>query len=594
MAGNRTLPGTTNKLMSEISSRKIIDAQRHFTYARIQADLERVMARLTGKSPALLPYDEVRQQLLATGKSKQVLKDIPLDAIVGSVGRYTDFTRSFLPLRDSDKQRWARIEVAFDAPEGLPPIEVYQIGDVYFVIDGNHRVSVARQVGATHIEAYVTEVKTKVPLSPKIQPDDLILKARYARFLEQTRLDEHRPDIDLTMTAPGNYRILEHQIEAHRYLMQQTQQREIPYPEAAADWFDRSYVPIVAIIRARGMLRDFPNRTAADLYVWIAKHIEELKNRWGWQVEPETAITDLIEDHSDKPRYRLARMGEKLLESVIPGLLDEGPPPGQWRQEMHPSARNSKLFSRILVSINGREQGWQTLEQALLVASRENAWLRGIHFVESMRTAGSESAQAIRETFRQRRQQQDTAGDFTFETGNVARTLAERARWADLLVINLNYAFEPPTLNRLSANLDVLIRRCPRPILAVTESPSTLDRAVLAYDGSAKAKEALFVAAYLAAQWQIPLVVVSVDEEQHFTDTALQRAESYLQTQRIEATYVSTSGSTAKAILNTAEDFNSNLIIMGGYGRSPVLEVVLGSTVDEVLRTSSWPVLICR
>ena len=117
---------------------------------------------------------------------------------------------------------------------------------------------------------------------------------------------------------------------------------------------------------------------------------------------------------------------------------------------------------------------------------------------------------------------------------------------------------------------------------------------MLAYDGSAKAKEALFVAAYLAAQWQIPLVVVSVDEEQHFTDTALQRAESYLQTQQIEATYVSTSGATAKAILTTAEEFCSNLIIMGGYGRSPVLEVVLGSTVDEVLRTSKWPVLICR
>ena len=213
MAGNRTLPGTTNKLMSERSSRQIIDAQRNFTYARIQADLERVLARLTGKSPDLLSYNEVRQQLLATGKSKQVLKDIPLKAIVGSVGRYTDFTRSFLPLRDSDKQRWARIEVEFDAPEGLPPIEVYQIGDVYFVIDGNHRVSVARQVGATHIEAFVTEVKTKVPLSPDIQPDDLILKARYARFLEQTRLNEHRPDIDLTMTAPGNYRILERQIE---------------------------------------------------------------------------------------------------------------------------------------------------------------------------------------------------------------------------------------------------------------------------------------------------------------------------------------------------------------------------------------------
>jgi nucleotide-binding universal stress UspA family protein len=246
------------------------------------------------------------------------------------------------------------------------------------------------------------------------------------------------------------------------------------------------------------------------------------------------------------------------------------------------------------VSVNGREPGWHTLTQALLVASRENAWLRGVHFVESMRAASSEAAQAIRETFMQHCRQQDITGDFTFETGNIAGILSEQARWADLLVINLRYALEPPTLNRLSANLEVLIRRCPRPILAVSETPSTLDRAVLAYDGSAKAKEALFVAAYLAGQWAISLVVVSVEEEEQFAGTALHRAQSYLQTHRIEAKYVSASGPVAKAILATAEEHHSNLIIMGGYGRSPMLEVVLGSAVDEVLRTSRWPVLICR
>jgi nucleotide-binding universal stress UspA family protein len=130
--------------------------------------------------------------------------------------------------------------------------------------------------------------------------------------------------------------------------------------------------------------------------------------------------------------------------------------------------------------------------------------------------------------------------------------------------------------------------------LAVPETISTLDQALLAYDGSAKAKEALFLAAYLAAQWQTQLVVVTVKEEQHSLDTALQRAQNYLQTQGLEATYVSTGGPVARAILATASEHNSDLIIMGGYGRSPVLEVVLGSAVDEVLRTSEHPVLICR
>ena len=582
--------------MTARSKRKFIEAQRHFGYARLQADLERVLARLTGKSPDLLSYEAVRKQLIATSVSKQVLKDIPLDAIVGSVGRYTDFTRSFLPLRDSDKTRWANIEVEFESMEGLPPIEVYQIGDSYFVIDGNHRVSVAHQLGATHIEAYVTEVKTKVPLPPNTKPDDLILRARYARFLEQTQLDEHYPDVDLTMTAAGNYRILEHQIELYRHWLQQEKQRDVLYSDAAANWYIHNYVPVVGVIRARGMLRDFSNRTEADLYVWIVKHMEELQERWGWQVEPEAAISDLVEDYSNNPRYRLARMGEKLLERVIPGLLDDGPPPGQWRQKAHPSTQNQRLFSRILVSINGQEQDWAALEQGVLVAKRENAWLRGIHFVESMEEAGGESEQAVREEFRQRCKQHGIDGDFTFETGKIALTLSERARWSDLLVINLSNAFDPPAVNRLSANLEVLIRRCPRPILAVPASPSPLNRALLAYDGSAKAKEALFVAAYLAAQWQIPLVVVSVEEEQHFNGTALRRAQSYLQSHQIEieAVYVSKNGSVPKAILNTAEEHHCDVIIMGGYGRSPMLEVVLGSAVDEVLRTSKWPVLICR
>ena len=147
--------------------------------------------------------------------------------------RYTDFTRTFLPREDFDKDRWARVMQEATGPTGLPPIEVYQIGDVYFVIDGNHRVSVVRQMGATHIQAYVTEVETRVPLSPDIQPDELILKAEYTNFLEVTRLDELRPGADLNMTVPGRYGTLLEHIEIHRYFMGLELQREISHEEAA-------------------------------------------------------------------------------------------------------------------------------------------------------------------------------------------------------------------------------------------------------------------------------------------------------------------------------------------------------------------------
>ena len=127
-------------------------AVEDFRRARRKASLEQVLARLTGKTIDLLSYEDVRRKLRATSGVSQDLREIPLDAIIGSVGRYADFTRSFLPRKDSDEGRWARVKVAVDDLSGLPPIEVYQVGEAYFVRDGNHRVSIARELGATHIQ----------------------------------------------------------------------------------------------------------------------------------------------------------------------------------------------------------------------------------------------------------------------------------------------------------------------------------------------------------------------------------------------------------------------------------------------------------
>jgi hypothetical protein len=240
------------------SADKRHSAVNDFYRARSQANLKEIIALFTGSSIELLSYEDVRQKLRAQIGNERILKDIPLDAIVGSVGRYTDFTRDFLPRRDSDKDRWTRVQMAIFGTTGLPPIDVYQIGEVYFVIDGNHRVSVSRQLGATYIQAYVTEVRSRVKLTPDIQPDDLIIKAEFVNFLEKTRLDEHRPEIDFTVTTPGKYPILEEHIEVHRYFVGIEQQREIPYQEAVTDWTDYVYLPVIEIIRDSGILRYFP------------------------------------------------------------------------------------------------------------------------------------------------------------------------------------------------------------------------------------------------------------------------------------------------------------------------------------------------
>jgi hypothetical protein len=230
-------------------------AANDFYRARNQATLKEIIARFSGKSTELLSYEDVRQKLRAQKGIERGLQDIPLDAIVGSVGRYSDFTRDFLPLRDSDKDRWTRVKIAIQNLTGLPPIEVYQLGGVYFVIDGNHRVSVARQLGATHIQAYVTEVRSRVSLTPDIQPDALITKAEYANFLDKTHLDDLRPQANLSVTAPGKYPLIEEHIDVHRYFLGRDQKREIPYPEAIADWYDTVYTPVVELIRESGILR---------------------------------------------------------------------------------------------------------------------------------------------------------------------------------------------------------------------------------------------------------------------------------------------------------------------------------------------------
>ena len=154
-------------------------AIQDFQSARKKAAIQEVLARITGKSNQLLSYEEVADKLKLRARTDRGVQHIPLDAIVGSVGRDTDFTRAFLPGRAVNQQRWANVKAAMEDGAGLPPIEVYKVGEVYFVMDGNHRVSIARQEGATSIEAHVIEVRTNVPLTPDVQPDDLIIKALF-------------------------------------------------------------------------------------------------------------------------------------------------------------------------------------------------------------------------------------------------------------------------------------------------------------------------------------------------------------------------------------------------------------------------------
>ncbi|MBP7998564.1 MAG: hypothetical protein KA314_09585 [Chloroflexi bacterium] len=281
-------------------------AVEDFHRARRQVALEKILGYFTSESLDLLSYEEVRRHLRPSGQIERGLQEIPLVAIVGSVGRYRDFTRTFLPRHDADAMRWAQVKVAH-LTQGVPPITVYQIGGVYFVQDGNHRVSVARQMGNNTIEAYVTELKTAVPLGPDVQPDDLILKAEYADFLATTRLDVSRPQADLSLTSPGRYPLILEHIAVHRYFMGLEQQRDITYEEAVSHWYDFVYLPVVQLMEEYGLLQDFPARTEADLYVWLAQHRAEIEAEWDEIVQPDMAVAhlaaQLVQEKPSAPRF---------------------------------------------------------------------------------------------------------------------------------------------------------------------------------------------------------------------------------------------------------------------------------------------------
>jgi len=571
-----------------------ISAIQDFRRARRSASMEQIMARFTGRSADLLSYDEVRKKLRAVEEAREELRSIPLDAIVGSVDRYSDFTRSFLPRRDSDEHRWARVKLAVTEPTGVPPIEVYQIGDVYFVRDGNHRVSVARQLGASHIQAYVTEVHTRVPFSPEDQPDDLILKAEYARFLGRTRIESTLPEVDLILTVPGQYRRLEEHIEVHHYFMGLDQQRDVPFVEAVVHWYEEYYLPIIEIIRKRGVLRGFPGRTETDLYLWISEHQAILAENIGQEIRPDIAAEDLAENVSSHTKNAITRLMEKI-RNVITSSKPRFSLRPEWRRDQLLANKDEgALFADILVGVGGDDDQWNALGLALQIAKREGARLNGLHVLPSEDALESDSAQQVRQEFEQRCAQAGIEGTINFSVGEASDNLCERSRFNDLVVVNLAYPPAPSPTGRLSSGFSKLVRNCPRPILAAPKVVTPLKRGLLAYDGSSKAEEALFVTAYLALRWKIPFTVIIVDDEKIESGKMMHRAQTYLKQQKVHAHYVMEVGDVSAAILRTAEEEQSELIIMGGYGASPVREVVLGSVVDQVLRECRTPILICQ
>ncbi|HEY80469.1 MAG TPA: hypothetical protein G4O05_05255 [Caldilineae bacterium] len=254
-------------------------AAREFDRARRKVLLHDIMAFLRGYRNHLLDFGEL-SETLASGEPVDLgVQDVPLDAIRGSVDRYREFDLAFLPKHEGLRDRWQRVEAA--RRYGLPmrPVELYKLGDVYFVRDGHHRVSVARAHGDKTIQAHVLEITSRVPLHPDLKPNDLPDIRAYGDFLRVTRADEILPGVDLRLSEPRYYARLLRHIALFRYLNRKPGEKPREWPQAVRAWHEQLYRPICEMIRDSGVMAHFPKRTRTDLYLWITTHFRQLNQR---------------------------------------------------------------------------------------------------------------------------------------------------------------------------------------------------------------------------------------------------------------------------------------------------------------------------
>jgi len=545
-------------------------AVEDFYRARRRAQLSRFLSQMGRERRPLVPYEEVRRSLRAIESAANRLEDVPLDAIVGSVGRYNDFTREFLPRLNSDRERWVGVKLAMTGLEGVPPIEVYRIGDAYFVRDGNHRVSVARQLGARYIQAYVTPVRTRVPYSPDDDADTLIRKSEYVTFLDQTALDELRPGADLSVSEAGAYATLLEHISVHRYFMGIDSGHEIGWDEAVAHWYDTVYAPIVESIRSSGILRGFPGRTETDLYLWLAEHRAKVEEALGWELPGQQVVSGVAGSH-----FAGAEERGKLLDRLAGADVTEG--------EGH-------LADDLLVAFDLGEPGMKALEQALILAGRENARVYGLRILPP--GAEAQERDRTRASFDALCLKAGVQGQLAFEEGDPVGKIVERAKWADMVICNVAYPERPGEPATLAQNVRPLLRRSPRPLLALPGVISQLERPLLAYDGGVRAQSALFAAVYAALRWNQHPVVLTVGEPGWGPTSPLEEAREMFERYGVRADYLTEEGSVADAIVRVAQERDRDVVLMGSHTWKRWLETMFGGLLEEVLRRVGMPVLI--
>jgi nucleotide-binding universal stress UspA family protein len=560
-------------------------ALEDFRRARSKAAMQRFWAGVRGRSLDLLPYDEISTKLRAVSQTDRGVKQVPLKDIIGSVNRIQDFDRNFLPLRDDDIHRWAGVKTAMTSPlaAGVPPVSLYQIGNAYFVLDGNHRVSIAKEMGMDTIEAYVTEIQTKVPISSTLTSDELVLKTAYVNFLEDTQIDRILPGDDFSLNLVENYPLLKEHIIVHQYYMGIENGRPVSFEEAVLHWYEYVYFPVIASIESSGLHHAFRNLTLTDLYLWLLDQQQSLQENLGIAVKHENVLAYAADQEGIKANTGSSAAEEQILQVL---LRDEEQPQNPYQD---------CLFQHVTVALSEDDPDWIALEQAIFVNRCSGGAIRGVHVESAGTLKPEEEIDFFQKRFDDRLLEVGMSGKFFLRQGEPASALLEFSLLSDLLVLKLSHPPATSLMDRISHGIITILQQSKRPVLFVKDNPLPVSSILLPFDGGQRSKEALYVAAYYAARYGSLLHLLLVMKGSDIDEVNRYYAQTYLERLGVEAQYhKGSSESYTVDVAGLAESLEVSTLILGGYENTSILDRVFSQSIDGILAQVTIPVMICQ
>lgn len=271
--------------------------------------LRRVVTR-DEDDEGLLPLEEVQDRLGLFAQRYGGLEAIAVADIVGSVGRSNEFDEDFLPKTDRLKHRWEQLERAY--PYGdFPPIEVYRVGDTYFVIDGHHRVGIARQRGIQFLDAEITILTTDEGFDTATDLGEVIMRQQRKRFFDQSGLGRVRPEADIRFSRPQGYNQLLERVKIHGFHEIQTRGEVMTMEEVAADWYARVYEPRIRAINEVGLTELLPDVTEADIFLMVHERLHSM-----FPLRGTASFQEAAEDTADDMRQKAVNPVRKATRAL--------------------------------------------------------------------------------------------------------------------------------------------------------------------------------------------------------------------------------------------------------------------------------------